>query len=217
MNKAANPKQTQNSAWTSSDSGFTMNGTITNHRIAPVKTNAHRSIMFASLALGMMMPFSAMAQSTPDAVQVDGYCDPAVINVLVKQYEAQQNDADETMNDLFKTIKDVSNESFEKMSACVDMSWPNISFQRPTMDQIIKGVAQAAVRKVCGEARSIINQANSGWNNSYYMNTRIPGVPSYGVSMRGTRGGSGGNITVNGTPVSTPGGLYNPPSPPARP
>lgn len=214
MNKASYTKQTKRSAWTSTDSSFTMNAAITDLGIVPVKKSTNSSILFASLVLGIMMPFGAMAQSTPDAVQVDGYCDAAVINVLVKQYEAQQNDADETMNDLFKTIKDVSNDSFEKMSSCVDMSWPNISFQRPTMDQIIKGVAQAAVRKVCGEARSIINQANSGWNNSYYMNTRIPGVPSYGVSTRGSRS-SGGNVTVNGAPVSTPGGLYNPP--PTRP
>jgi hypothetical protein len=215
MTKPSQPLEAAQSSWTSDDSSFTMNGVITAPGKSPVRQFSSRPSAIATLALGAMLPFAAMGQSAPApsaGVQVDGYCDPQVLTVLVEQYKAQQNDIDTTLNPLYKSIKDVAEDSWSSMSSCVDMSWPNISFQRPTMDQIIKGVAQMAVRKVCSEARQAIGQLNSAVSNSYYMNTRIPGVPSFGMSTS-NYGPSG--VTINGTPA--PGGLYVPPTPPPTP
>lgn len=215
MTKPSHPLEAPQSSWTSGDSSFTMNGTITTPGSASVRKVSPRPSAIAALAFGAMLPFAAMGQSAPaPAVQVDGYCDPQVLGVLLEQYKAQQNDIDTTLNPLYKSIKDVAEDSWASMSSCVDMSWPNLSFQRPTMDQIIKGVAQIAVRKVCSEARQAIGDLNSAVSNSYYMNTRIPGVPSFGMSTYG----QGGGVTLNGTPVPPPsGGLYVPPTPPPTP
>lgn len=212
MNSPNQAPEVAPSTWTSEDSGFSMNAPITHSGKTLVRKVSPKSLVFATMALSAMMPFAAQAQATAPpqqnpGVQVDGYCDPQVLTVLVEQYKAQQNDMDQSLNPLFKSIKDVADDSWSKMSSCVDLNWPNLSFQRPTMDQIIKGIAQVAVRQVCSEAREAVSGLNSAMHNSYYMNTRIPGVPSIGVS---TYGGQSGGFTVNGTPASTP-GLYNPP------
>lgn len=215
MTKPSPTLEVAKSSWTSGDSSFTMNGDITTPGNSSVRLYSPRPSAMATLAFSAMLPFAVMAQSAPApsaGVQVDGYCDPQVLNVLVEQYKAQQNDIDTTLNPLYKSIKDVAEDSWSSMSSCVDMSWPNISFQRPTMDQIIKGVAQIAVRKVCSEARQAIGQLNSAVSNSYYMNTRIPGVPSFGMSISPKYGPSG--VPANGTTVPpAPGGLYVPPTP----
>lgn len=139
------------------------------------------------LLLGLAMMVAgvqpAQAQEAP-AVEVEGYCDPQVMQDLVRQYQAQQKDLEDSVHPLLKSIKDKTESALDNMASCVDLSWPNITFQRPTMDQILNGVARQAVNRVCGEVRQTIREANSHLHGSYYLNTRIPGVPSIGGSVR---------------------------------
>lgn len=92
----------------------------------------------------------------------------------------------------------VMESSYSQLSSCVDLSWPTVSIQYPTMDQIIRGVAKEAVRRACSEARSKLSEQRSHLTGAAWLNTRIPGVPSFGVTTTGSGGdnplpSSGGN------------------------
>lgn len=144
------------------------------------------ALCLAPLALSLSPP--AAAQDS--AAKTEGYCDPEVARTLAERYKSRQDDLDQSKDGLFKEIKKVQEQSIADLSSCVDLSWPTMSIQYPTMDQIIRGIAQEAVRRACGVARDKISDATSRFTQSYYLNTRIPGVPSYGISS--SSGGSGG-------------------------
>lgn len=164
--------------------------------------------VFAMVAL-LTASSMASAQNSP-GVQVEGYCDPQVAQALVEEYKARQRDRDETLNPLLKSVKEAAEDSFDQLSSCVDMSWPTMSITYPTMDQIIRGVAKQLVNRACGEARKYVTEANSAMNGSYYMNTRIPGVPNFGVSTYGSSASGAVPVSGNGQTVVPP---RNPPTP----
>lgn len=164
-----------------------------------------RKIQVVSILALMTVAGAASAQAASDE---GGYCDPKVAQALVEEYKARQRDRDETFNPLLKTVKDVAEESFADLSSCVDLSWPTMKFQYPTMDMIIRGIAKELVNKACGAARETVNKANSAMNGSYYMNTRLPGVPNIGVSY---------GATSTALPVPGSQGFVLPPSSPPKP
>lgn len=81
----------------------------------------------------------------------------------------------------------VLSDSMRQISSCVSLSWPNISFQGPTIDQLINAAEKEVVRMACEKARSSVADAKSTLNQRFYFNPRVPGVPSSGVSIS-TRG-----------------------------
>lgn len=81
----------------------------------------------------------------------------------------------------------VLSDSMRQVSSCVSLSWPNVSFQGPTIDQLIKAAEKEVVRMACEKARSSVADAKSTLNQRFYFNPRVPGVPSSGVSIS-TRG-----------------------------
>lgn len=167
--------------------------------------SATRSMVIAlaaAMAVGAIAP--AMAQSAEPA-KAEGYCDPEVARTLAERFKARQDDLDQSKDGLFKEIKKVQEQSIADLSSCVDLSWPTMSIQYPTMDQIIRGIAKEAVRKACGIARDKMSEVKSRFTQSYYLNTRIPGVPSYGISSSSY--GSGG--VQWGKSQATPSGAGN--------
>lgn len=155
-----------------------------------------------SLTLGMSLALASVMCST-SAVAADaststdsGYCDPAVLQTMIASYKNNQDDLDESLEPLAREIKKTADSSIVDLSSCVDLSWPTMSFQYPTMDQIIRGIAKQAVNKACSAARSVVSEAKSKFTNSFYLNPRIAGVPSYRVST-GTSS-SASSIRVNG-------------------
>lgn len=150
----------------------------------------------AVLLLALLAPASSVfAQTSPSGG--DEYCDPKVAQALVEEYKARQRDLDDTYNPLLKSMQEAVEDGFDQLSSCVDMSWPTLKITYPTMDQIIRGIAKELVNKACGEARQHISKANSAMNGSYYLNTRIPGVPSIGGSTYGST--ASGSVPVYGT------------------
>lgn len=176
------------------------------------------AVLMAASPMATAQTAPAPAPSGSPVSLVDGKCDPEVARQMAQRYQQQQDDMAKTMNPLFKTIKDVAEDSMADLSACTEMAWPTMKISYPTMDQIIRGVAQTAVRKACGVARDVIAKKDSYLSNSFYLNTRIPGVPSYGISTSGSGSGgitwgtpSGGGTFGGGmgggtspTPVATP-------------
>lgn len=169
----------------------------------------------ASLALALMAA-SPIAFAQAPAAQDEGYCSPEVARQMVEAIQQAQKDHDDTFGDLLKGIKKVAEDSMADLSACVDTSWPSMKMSYPSMDQIIRGVAQTAVRKACGVARDAIAEKDAYFRNSFYLNTRIPGVPSYGITTSGS--GSGGiqwgSASSGGSYGSSTGGATTPPSSP---
>ena len=82
----------------------------------------------------------------------------------------------------------VMEESYDALSSCTEMSWPTLQIQYPTMDQIIRGIAKEAVRRACSEARNLMTEQRNRLSGSFYLNTRLPGVPNAGVSTTGSGG-----------------------------
>lgn len=144
------------------------------------------------------------------SVEVLGYCDPRAIEMLTTHYEAQQRDLDDTLEPLFAEIKrpyasggsigggsigggspgggnegggDIVSSSLGRMGSCVSLSWPNVTFQAPTMDQILRGAEREIIRRACEEARSSVAGMRSKLHQRFYINTRLPGVRSVGVSL----------------------------------
>ncbi len=157
-------------------------------------TSPRLTMMALAICLGVStlgVSATASAQSgSAGSADVEGTCDPKVAQDLMEKYKARQKDLDESKEGLLREIKKVPEQSIADLSSCVDLSWPTMTIQYPTMDQIIRGIAKEAVRKACGAARDAISEQRSRLSGSYYFNTRIPGVPNYGVSSSGT--GSGG-------------------------
>ena len=77
----------------------------------------------------------------------------------------------------------VFSDSMDSISSCVSLSWPNLSFQGPTMDQLIKAAEKQIVKLACEKARATVADAKSKLNQQFYFNPRIPGVPSSGVTI----------------------------------
>jgi hypothetical protein len=77
----------------------------------------------------------------------------------------------------------VFSDSVDSVSSCVNLSWPNISFQGPTMDQLIKAAEKQIVKIACEKARATVADTKSKLNQQFYFNPRIPGVPSSGVTI----------------------------------
>lgn len=134
---------------------------------------------------------------------VEGYCSEEAKKWLTEGYQEQQKDLDSTLEPLIRQIKTGGNAStsssgsssgssgsssssgtIANLGSCVDMSWPNVSFQYPTMDQIIRGVAREAVNKACSAARKAVSEQTSGLSGNFYMNTRIPGVSQSAISVK---------------------------------
>lgn len=160
----------------------------------------HRPLLLLALFFAPAA-FNVHAQSSQPAQIMQttyGACDTTELQNLVSRYQAKQKDLDQTLEPLWKRFKEIADNSLMDMSSCVDMSFPTLKITYPTMDQIIRGVAKQAVNKFCGEAREKISDATSKLNQSFYINTRIPGVSSYGVST--STSGNGG-VVVNGNPV----------------
>lgn len=152
-------------------------------------------------------PLPPMAAPPPGGsvaeVHVLGYCDPKAIDMLTNHYRAQQRDMDDSLEPLYRAVKrpyassDGSgggsgrggsdgggySDSITNVSSCVSLNWPNLSFQRPTLDQIIKAAETQIIRAACERARSSVADARSTLNQRFYFNPRIPGVPSSGVSI----------------------------------
>lgn len=83
--------------------------------------------------------------------------------------------------------------------SCMD-AWPkgNFGFSLPSIDDVINGVADAAIKKACDAARSQISKATSGLSSGVYLNTGIPGMPQIGAN--GSLGtGSSPGLDINGS------------------
>jgi hypothetical protein len=212
------------------------------HRRNPTMAPANfkKMLTLSIFLMASIASTSSFAQSSPPPSSTNtpyGYCDPAVAKKMVEQFKAVQSDQDATFEPLLKHIKKVVEQSMVNLSACVDLSWPSMKISYPTMDMIIRGIAQGLQRKACSVARDAISEQTSKLNGSFYFNTRIPGVPDYGISTSGTGGGdvtwgAASTGTYGGTPApsgSAPtqgapppsgnptGGLFNPPPPPTQP
>ena len=73
--------------------------------------------------------------------------------------------------------------ALDALNSCME-SWPSggFNFQIPTVDSVIKDVAEAAVNKACDFARDKVSSAVSGLSGGFSVPSTIPGVPSIGIS-----------------------------------
>lgn len=73
--------------------------------------------------------------------------------------------------------------ALDALNSCME-SWPSagFNFQIPTVDSVIKDVAEAAVDKACDFARDKVSSAVSGLSGGFSVPSTIPGVPSIGIS-----------------------------------
>ena len=162
----------------------------------------HLQVLVLATLLGLALPSFASAAS---ATEPTGTCDPAVLQDLINRYKLQQADIDASLEPLEKKIQDRPKDSMELLSSCVDLSWPTISLSWPTMDMIIRGIAKELVKKACGEIRDKMSDVTSKLSGSFYLNTRIPGVPDIGggVSMSSAPA----SLTLNGSSTGLSSGL----------
>ena len=147
-------------------------------------------------------------------IYVPGYCDPDAAKMLRDGYERVQKDRDDTLEPLLRTIKtkpvmasnrdsssggapsggssggssSVYSDSLSQLSSCVSLSWPNIKFQYPTMDQLLAAAEKELVQRACSAAGQKVADAKSSLTGKFYFNPNVPGVQPSGVSVSGSGG-----------------------------
>ena len=82
----------------------------------------------------------------------------------------------------------VYSDSVSQLSSCVSLSWPNVKFQYPTMDELLKAAEKELVQRACSAAREKVAEAKSSLTGQFYFNPRVPGVQPAGVSVSGSGG-----------------------------
>lgn len=84
-------------------------------------------------------------------------------------------------------------------TSCMD-AWPSggFSFSIPTIDSVIKGVANAAIKKACNAAKEKVQDVTGSLSNSYFLNTGIDGMPSIGA-----RTSNSGSLTSSVSKLSS--------------
>lgn len=153
-------------------------------------------VMGMSLVLASAVCSNSVLAADASTTTESGYCDPAVLQTMIASYKNNQDDLDDSLEPLAREIKKTSDSSIVDLSSCVDLSWPTMSFQYPTMDQIVRGVAKQVVNKACSAARSVVSETKSKFTNSFYLNPRISGVPAFKVATGTSQSGS--SVRVNG-------------------
>lgn len=125
----------------------------------------------------ILAPSLVMAQSQAE-------CSPEAQQELLNRYKKLQQDEVKALEPLFRQIKKVREES-TNLGSCVDLKWPSPSITMPSMDIIIRGIAQQLIQRACSEARSAVADATSPFGQSFYFNPGIPGVGQFGVDLDG--------------------------------
>lgn len=146
---------------------------------------------------GMMMSGQAAA----------AYCSPDIANAIGQNSIAGQKYNKQISSEPWTTYaKTEQAEDDSELSSlgitatsCMD-AWPSggFSFSIPTIDSVIKGVANAAIKKACNAAKEKVQDVTGSLSNSYFLNTGIDGMPSIGA-----RTSNSGSLTSSVSKLSS--------------
>ena len=153
---------------------------------------------------GLVMSNHAMA----------AYCSPDIANAIGQNSIAAQKYQKQISADPWttyaKTEQSADDSTLSSLgitaTSCMD-AWPSggFSFTIPTIDSVIKGVANAAIKKACNAAKEKVQDVTGSLSNSYFLNTGIDGMPSIGASTSnsGSLGSSVSKLTSQASSSSS--------------
>ena len=126
---------------------------------------------------------------------------------------SSKTDETNAANEAFENLKKVNEQETQAKSnlkrqlSCLDVLMnTSYSISLPSLSSILDSIIQKVINLVCSQVNQVVNEVTGQVNQSVRF-PGIPGIPGTGASGGIYVGGgsSGGNVTVGGQPVSTPG------------